>query len=168
MTLTGSSRGAGSNEWTNSMLQSTEPIFLRGSKYPFITALGFLFVGFSAVPFASSVRIALALIGLAQFLLGMIGWVFLDKLEQYPSGPDQPWSEDRYSGPIVPRDGAPRAHPGPIRWRALDEGYRRSRSRRGFGIRRPYRRMGNPITPSLPGPSSPEALTASSRPKAPG
>jgi hypothetical protein len=152
MTLTGSSRGAGSNEWTNSMPQSTEPRFPRGSKYPFITALGFLFVGFSAPPFAGSVRIALALIGLAQFLLGMIGWVFLDKLERYPSGPDQPWSEDGglYPGPIGPRDGEPRpphAHPGPIRWRALDEGYPRGRSRRGSGIRRPYRRTGNPIRP---------------------
>ena len=154
MTFSGSSRGAGSNEWTNSMPQSTEPTFPRGSKYPFITALGFLFVGFSAVPFASSGRITLALIGLAQFLLGMIGWVFLDKLEQYPSGPDQPWSEDRGldPGPIGPRDGEPRARPGPIRWRALDEGYRRSRSRRGSGIRRPYRRMGNPLSPSLPSP----------------
>jgi hypothetical protein len=154
MTLTGSSRGAGSNEWTNSMPQSTEPRFPRGSKYPFTTALGFLFVGFSVVPFASSVRIALALIGLTHFLLGMIGWVFLDKLERYPSGPDQPWSEDRglYPGPIGPRDGEPRpphARPGPIRWRPLDGGYR-SRSRRGSGIRRPYRRIGNPISPSLP------------------
>jgi hypothetical protein len=157
MTLTGS-REAGSNEWTNSMPQVTEPTFPRGSKYPFTTALGFLFVGFSAVPFASSVRIVLALIGLTQFLLGMIGWVFLDKPERYPSGPDQPWSEDGglYPGPIGPRDGEPRpphARLGPIRWRALDEGYRGSRSRPGSGIRRPYRRMGHPISPSLPSPN---------------
>lgn len=158
MTLTGSSREAGANEWTNSMPQFTEPTFPRGSKYPFTTALGFLFVGFAAVPFASSVRIVLALIGLTQFLLGIIGWVFLDKLERNPSGPDQPWSEDGglYPGPIGPRDGEPRpphARPGPIRWKALDEGYRRSRSRPGSGIRRPYRRMGHPISPSLPSPN---------------
>ena len=147
MTLTWSSRGAGSSEWPNSMPHSTEPTFSRGSKYPFITALGFLFVGFSAVPFASSVRIPLALIGLTQFLLGMIGWVFLDKLERYPPGPDQPWSEDGglYPAPSGPRDGEPRpphARPSPIRWRALDESHRMSRLRPGSGIRRPYRRMG--------------------------
>jgi hypothetical protein len=138
------------------MPQSTEPTFPRGSKYPFATALGFLFVGFSAVPFASSVRIALALIGLTQFLLGMMGWVFLDKLKRYPSGPDQPWSEDGglYPVPSGPRDGEPRpphARPSPIRWRALDESYRMSRSRPGSGIRRPFRRMGT--RSALPCPS---------------
>lgn len=128
----------------------TEP---RTSRFPFITAAGFLFVGLSAVPFPSSIRIALALIGLGQFLLGMFGWLFLEKLERYAAGPDQPGSEDggQHPAPTDPRDG----HPGnaPLRspriaWRPLREGPRRIRSKPTSGIRRPLRRIGGPVGPS--------------------
>ena len=55
------------------------------SSYPFVICIGFLFLGLAAVPFATSVRIVLAAIGLLIFLVGVIGWVVLEDTRMYPS-----------------------------------------------------------------------------------
>ena len=122
----------------------------RTSRYPFITATGFLFVGLSAVPFPNSIRLALALLGVGQFLVGMVGWLFLEKLERYAPGSDQPGFEDggQSPSPTDPRDGhsgtAPLRSPR-IAWRPLKERPRRISSTPIPAIRRPVRRIGGPV-----------------------
>jgi hypothetical protein len=53
------------------------------SSYPFVICIGFLFLGLAAVPFNGAVRIALLVIGLLTFLIGVVGWVVLEDVRMY-------------------------------------------------------------------------------------
>jgi hypothetical protein len=53
------------------------------SSYPFVICIGFLFLGLAAVPFNGSVRIALLVLGLVVFLIGVVGWVVLEDVRMY-------------------------------------------------------------------------------------
>ncbi len=55
------------------------------SNYPFIICLGILFLGLAAIPFDSTVRIVLAVIGGLIFLFGVIGWVLVEDVRMFPS-----------------------------------------------------------------------------------
>ena len=55
------------------------------SNFPFVICVGFLFLGLAAVPFAPAARIALLVIGLAVFLVGVVGWVVLEDFRMYPA-----------------------------------------------------------------------------------
>ena len=55
------------------------------SNYPFVICIGFLFLGLAAVPFPGPARIALGVIGLIIFLVGVFGWVVLEDDRMYPS-----------------------------------------------------------------------------------
>jgi hypothetical protein len=75
------------------------------SSYPFVMCLGFLFLGLAAVPFPGPVRIALLVVGLVIFLIGVVGWVVLEDVRMYPGedvvahgGPAEPLAGD---GPEV-------------------------------------------------------------------
>jgi hypothetical protein len=53
------------------------------SSYPFVICIGFLFLGLAAVPFNGVVRIALLVVGLVVFLVGVVGWVVLEDVRMY-------------------------------------------------------------------------------------
>lgn len=53
------------------------------SSYPFIICIGFLFLGLAAVPFNGAVRIALLVLGLVFFLVGVVGWVVFEDTRMY-------------------------------------------------------------------------------------
>jgi hypothetical protein len=53
------------------------------SSYPFVICIGFLFLGLAAVPFNGAVRIALLVVGLVVFLVGVVGWVVLEDVRMY-------------------------------------------------------------------------------------
>jgi hypothetical protein len=53
------------------------------SNYPFVICLGALFLGLAAIPFASEVRIALAVLGGVVFLIGVVGWVWFEDTNLY-------------------------------------------------------------------------------------
>jgi len=55
------------------------------SNWPFIICLGTLFLGLAAIPFASTARIVLAVIGGVIFLYGVVGWVLIEDVRMYPS-----------------------------------------------------------------------------------
>ncbi len=55
-----------------------------GSSYPIIICLGLFFMALAAVPFATPARLVLAVIGLAIFLFGVIGWVVVEDTRHYP------------------------------------------------------------------------------------
>ena len=55
------------------------------SSYPFVICVGFFFLALAAVPFAAPVRVALAILGMITFLIGVIGWVVLEDVKMYPS-----------------------------------------------------------------------------------
>jgi hypothetical protein len=55
------------------------------SNYPFVICLGILFLGLAAVPFPAVARVALLVIGLIIFLVGVVGWVVLEDVRMYPS-----------------------------------------------------------------------------------
>ncbi|MDQ6771631.1 MAG: hypothetical protein M3024_01365 [Candidatus Dormibacteraeota bacterium] len=57
------------------------------SSWPFIICVGFFFMALAAVPFPTPTRIALGIIGLLAFLIGVVGWVVLEDTRMYP-GPD--------------------------------------------------------------------------------
>ena len=80
------------------------------SSYPFVICIGFFFLALAAVPFAAPVRVALGILGMITFLIGVIGWVVLEDVKMYPSddvisheghGPPRaggPAGEDQHSG----------------------------------------------------------------------
>jgi len=76
------------------------------SSYPFVICLGFLFLGLAAVPFPGPVRIALLVVGLVVFLVGVVGWVVLEDFRMYPA-------EDvvSHQGPGGPGDHEVAEHP---------------------------------------------------------
>lgn len=60
------------------------------SNYPFLICAGAFFLALAAIPFASVVRIVLAVIGGLIFLFGVVGWVLIEDVQMYPSeGPQQ-------------------------------------------------------------------------------
>jgi hypothetical protein len=62
------------------------------SNYPFIICAGMLFLALGAIPFSSTVRIVLAVIGGLIFLYGVVGWVLVEDVRLYPA--DRPSSEE--------------------------------------------------------------------------
>jgi hypothetical protein len=62
------------------------------SNYPFIICAGMLFLALAAVPFTSTVRIVLAVIGGVVFLYGVVGWVLVEDVKMYPA--DSPSTEE--------------------------------------------------------------------------
>ncbi len=55
------------------------------SSYPIVICLGILFLGLAAVPFAPPARLALLVVGLVIFLVGVVGWVVLEDVRMYPN-----------------------------------------------------------------------------------
>jgi len=55
------------------------------SNFPFIICVGILFLGLAAIPFSSTARIALAVIGGLIFLYGVVGWVLVEDVKMYPT-----------------------------------------------------------------------------------
>ena len=55
------------------------------SNFPFIICVGILFLGLAAIPFSSTARIVLAVIGGLIFLYGVVGWVLVEDVKMYPT-----------------------------------------------------------------------------------
>jgi hypothetical protein len=55
------------------------------SNWPFTICAGSLFLGLAAIPFASTTRIVLAVIGGLIFLYGVVGWVLVEDVRMYPA-----------------------------------------------------------------------------------
>jgi hypothetical protein len=55
------------------------------SNWPFTICAGCLFLGLAAIPFASTTRIVLAVIGGLIFLYGVVGWVIVEDVRMYPA-----------------------------------------------------------------------------------
>jgi hypothetical protein len=55
------------------------------SNWPFTICAGALFLGLAAIPFPSTPRIVLAIIGGLIFLYGVVGWVVLEDVRMFPS-----------------------------------------------------------------------------------
>jgi hypothetical protein len=53
------------------------------SSYPFVICIGFLFLGLAAVPINAAARIAMLVVGLVIFLVGVVGWVVLEDVRMY-------------------------------------------------------------------------------------
>jgi hypothetical protein len=63
------------------------------SNWPFIICVGALFLGLAAIPFASTTRIVLAVIGGVIFLYGVVGWVLIEDVRMYPAEGTEPGGE---------------------------------------------------------------------------
>ena len=63
------------------------------SNWPFIICVGSLFLGLAAIPFASTPRIVMAVIGGVIFLYGVVGWVLIEDVRMYPSDGTEPGGE---------------------------------------------------------------------------
>lgn len=63
------------------------------SNYPFVICVGMLFLGLAAIPFASTARIVLAVIGALIFLYGVVGWVLVEDVQMFPAEGPQPHGE---------------------------------------------------------------------------
>lgn len=66
------------------------------SNWPFMICVGLLFLGFAAIPFASTPRIVLAVIGGVIFLWGVGGWVLVEDVKMYPGDIVEPGVEVRH------------------------------------------------------------------------
>jgi hypothetical protein len=55
------------------------------SNWPFVICVGILFLGLAAIPFASTTRITLVVIGGLIFLYAVAGWVLVEDVRMYPS-----------------------------------------------------------------------------------
>ena len=58
------------------------------SNWPFVICLGLLFLALAAIPFETTTRIVLAVIGGVIFLWGVAGWVVIDDVHMFPT--DEP------------------------------------------------------------------------------
>jgi hypothetical protein len=56
------------------------------SNWPFVICFGLLFLALAAIPFSSTTRIVLAVIGVLIFLWGVVGWVVIEDTRMFPSG----------------------------------------------------------------------------------
>lgn len=63
------------------------------SNYPFVITVGALFVALGLIPFSSSARIVLGVIGGFILLYGIIGWVLVEDVHMYPSDRPEPHGE---------------------------------------------------------------------------
>jgi hypothetical protein len=63
------------------------------SNWPFIICLGALFLALAAIPFPSTPRITLAIIGGLIFLYGVVGWVLIEDVRMFPTDSSGPGSE---------------------------------------------------------------------------
>ena len=63
------------------------------SNYPFVITVGALFVGLALIPFSSSVRIVLGVIGGFILLYGIVGWVLVEDVHMFPSESPGPHGE---------------------------------------------------------------------------
>jgi hypothetical protein len=55
------------------------------SNWPFVICFGLLFLSLAAIPFSTTTRIVLAVIGGLIFLWGLVGWVVIDDSRMFPS-----------------------------------------------------------------------------------
>jgi hypothetical protein len=55
------------------------------SNWPFVICFGLLFLAMAAIPFSSTPRIVLAVIGGLIFLWGVVGWVVVDDSKMFPT-----------------------------------------------------------------------------------
>jgi len=55
------------------------------SNWPFVICFGLFFLSLAAIPFAAPARIAMAVIGLVIFLIGVVSWVVVDDTRMFPS-----------------------------------------------------------------------------------
>jgi hypothetical protein len=55
------------------------------SNWPFTICAGMLFLGLAAIPFPSTPRIVLAIIGGLIFLYGVVGWVLIEDVHMFPT-----------------------------------------------------------------------------------
>ena len=53
------------------------------SNYPFIICVGALFLGLAAIPFSSTARLVLLIIGGLIFLYAVVGWVLVEDVQLY-------------------------------------------------------------------------------------
>ncbi|HEY8814131.1 MAG TPA: hypothetical protein VIP57_03380 [Candidatus Dormibacteraeota bacterium] len=63
------------------------------SNWPFIICFGILFLGLAAIPFPSTPRIVLAVVGGVIFLYGVAGWVLVEDVKMYPADALEPGAE---------------------------------------------------------------------------
>jgi hypothetical protein len=63
------------------------------SNWPFVICLGSLFLALAAIPFPSTTRIVLAVIGAVIFLWGVVGWVLVEDVKMYPDDSAQAHGE---------------------------------------------------------------------------
>jgi hypothetical protein len=63
------------------------------SNWPFIICLGSLFLALGAIPFPTTTRIVLAVIGAVIFLWGVVGWVLVEDVKMFPDDSPQPQGE---------------------------------------------------------------------------
>jgi len=55
------------------------------SRWPFVICGGALFLSLAAIPFATEIRITLAVVGGLIFLIGVVGWVLVEDVKMYPA-----------------------------------------------------------------------------------
>lgn len=63
------------------------------SNWPITICLGVFFLALGAIPFSSTTRIVLAVIGGVIFLCGVAGWVLVEDVKMYPGGAVEPGAE---------------------------------------------------------------------------
>jgi hypothetical protein len=63
------------------------------SNWPFVISFGVLFMGLAAIPFSSTSRIVLLVIGGLIFLYGVVGWVLIEDVRMYPGDNVEPGTE---------------------------------------------------------------------------
>jgi hypothetical protein len=63
------------------------------SNWPFVICLGSLFLALAAIPFPSTTRIVLAVIGAVIFLWGVVGWVLVEDVKMFPDDSAPPHGE---------------------------------------------------------------------------
>jgi hypothetical protein len=66
------------------------------SNWPFVICFGALFLSLGAIPFSSTVRISLAVIGGLIFLYGVVGWVLVEDIRMFPSDGPQSHGEGHH------------------------------------------------------------------------
>jgi hypothetical protein len=63
------------------------------SNWPITICLGVFFLALGAIPFSSTTRIVLAIIGGVIFLYGVAGWVLVEDVKMYPGEAVEPGAE---------------------------------------------------------------------------
>jgi hypothetical protein len=66
------------------------------SSWPFVICLGVLFMSLAAIPFSSTTRIVLLVVGGLIFLYGVVGWVLIEDVRMYPGDSVEPGTEARH------------------------------------------------------------------------